>query len=167
VTALSPGSERTARAEPLAADVVVVGRLLWLTVGAEKPAAAGAAFEKLRPRQVELLRLLARQPGLSVRTAAETLSMRPHNLSTLLAALIDSGLVERRGDPADRRIGRLFLSGGARAEVEAAERTVHTAVVEALARLTDVDQGRIRSALPALHRLISGLDSDRERARGG
>ncbi|MBX6389414.1 MAG: MarR family transcriptional regulator [Frankia sp.] len=148
---------RANRTELLAEEVVAAARALWLAVGAEKPAAVPAAFEKLRPRHIQLLRLLSREPGLSVRAAAQALAMRPHNLSTLLTDLVDAGLVERRGDPRDRRVARLYLAESARAEVAGVEQELHAAVVAALARLTDVDQGRIRSALPALQRLVTGL----------
>jgi DNA-binding MarR family transcriptional regulator len=153
-TVVSTRGGRTAR---LADEVVDAARLLWQAVGAQQPAATPAAFEKLRPRHIQVLRLLASQPGISVRVAAEALSMRPHNLSTLLTDLVGAGLVERHGDPRDRRIARLYLSDEARKEVEGVERGLHDAVVDVLGRLTDVDQGRIRAALPALHRLVTGL----------
>ncbi|MBL7502124.1 MarR family transcriptional regulator [Frankia sp. CNm7] len=161
-----PMAARDGVAGQLAQEVVEAARLLWATVGAEKPTALPAAFEKLRPRHIQLLRLLAQRPGISVRAAAEALSMRPHNLSTLLTDLVDAGLVERLGDPRDRRIARLYLSDGTREEVESVERELQGAVVEALARLTDVDQGRIRSALPALRRLIAGLTPPTEPSPG-
>lgn len=148
---------RGGRTEQLADEVVDAVRLLSRAVGSQQPAATPPAFEKLRPRHLQVLRLLAAQPGLSVRVAAETLSMRPHNLSTLLTDLVGAGLVERRGDPRDRRIARLYLCEEARAQVEGVERGLHDAVVGALGRLTDVDQGRIRAALPALLRLVTGL----------
>jgi DNA-binding MarR family transcriptional regulator len=153
----SASSARHGRAESLADEVVEAARLLWNAVGAEKPAAMPAAFEKLRPRHVQVLRLLASEPGISVRVAAEALSMRPHNLSTLLTDLVGAGLVERRGDARDRRIARLYLTETARAEVDGVEQGLHAAVVGVLGRLTDVDQGRIRAALPALYRLLTGL----------
>ncbi|OHV37168.1 MarR family transcriptional regulator [Pseudofrankia sp. EUN1h] len=155
---MSVTAARDGRTEELAVEIVEAARLLWRVVGAEKPTATPAAFEKLRPRHIQVLRLLAGQPGMSVRHAAEALSMRPHNLSTLITDLVGAGLIERRGDPHDRRVARLYLSQTAQAEVAGVERDLHSAVVEVLARLTDVDQGRLRAALPALGRLVAGLD---------
>jgi DNA-binding MarR family transcriptional regulator len=155
--ASSAAAARDGRTEELADEVVRAARLLWQAVGTEKPAAVPAAFEKLRPRHIQVLQLLADQPGISVRVAAQALGMRPHNLSTLLTDLVGAGLVERRGDPQDRRIARLHLSEEARAEVDGARRDLNGALVGALSRLTDVDQGRIRAALPALNRLVAGL----------
>jgi DNA-binding MarR family transcriptional regulator len=148
---------RDGRTNELAGEVVEAARLLVQAAGARQPAAAPAAFASLRPRQVQLLRLLACRPGSSVRAAAEAVGMRPHNVSTLVTELVAAGLVDRRGDPRDRRVARLFLSEEARAQIEDADAGLHSAVVDALARLTDVDQGRIRTALPALHRLVSRL----------
>jgi len=150
-------SVRDGRTEQLADEVVAVARQLWQAAGTQRPASVPEAFAQLRPRHIQVLRLLAAQPGISVRVAAEALSMRAHNLSTLLTDLVGAGLVERRGDPRDRRIARLYLSEAAHAEVERIERGRLAAVVDALGRLTDVDQGRIRSALPALRRLLAGL----------
>jgi DNA-binding MarR family transcriptional regulator len=150
-------SRRDGRTDALAGEVVEAARLLVQAVGGRQPAAVPAVFASLRPRHVQLLRLLACQPGSSVRAAAEAVGMRPHNVSTLVTDLVAAGLVDRRGDPRDRRVARLFLSEEARAQIEDADAGMHTAAVDALARLTDVDQGRIRAALPALHRLVAGL----------
>jgi len=158
-TILAATAARDSRTEGLADEIIEAARLLWRVVGAEKPTATPAAFEKLRPRHVQLLRLLARQPGISVRQAAEALSMRPHNVSTLITDLVGAGLVERRSDPHDRRVARLHLSEEALDQVEGVERDLHGAVVDAVARLTDVDQGRIRAALPALARVVASLDN--------
>jgi DNA-binding MarR family transcriptional regulator len=151
-----PGHPRTTHAEGLADELVATTRLLWQAVCAG-PGPPGGAFEKLRPRHVELLRVLTHRPGISVRAAAEHLSMRPHNVSTLVTDLVNAGLVERRADTADRRIARLHPSDAARDQIEALDRELHATLVGALQRLTDVDRGRIGAAMPALHRLVAGL----------
>jgi DNA-binding MarR family transcriptional regulator len=151
---------RDGRTEQLADDLVEAARLLSQVVGAQKPTATPPAFASLRPRHIQLLRVLGCQPGISVRAAAEALGMRPHNVSTLVTDLVSTGLVERRGDRRDRRVAQLYLSEEARAQLDGADDALHAAVVGVLARLTDVDQGRIRAALPALHRLVSGLTAD-------
>jgi MarR family transcriptional regulator, transcriptional regulator for hemolysin len=52
--------------------------------------------------------------GLNQSELAETLDLQPITLTRLLDKLCDSGLIERRPDPADRRAKRLFLTPAAR-----------------------------------------------------
>jgi MarR family transcriptional regulator, transcriptional regulator for hemolysin len=52
--------------------------------------------------------------GLNQSELAETLDLQPITLTRLLDKLCDSGLIERRADPADRRAKRLFLAPAAR-----------------------------------------------------
>src|SRR3984885_13513710 len=51
--------------------------------------------------------------GLNQSELAETLDLQPITLTRLLDKLCDSGLIERRPDPADRRAKRLFLTPAA------------------------------------------------------
>jgi MarR family transcriptional regulator, transcriptional regulator for hemolysin len=52
--------------------------------------------------------------GLNQSELAETLDLQPITLTRLLDKLCDSGLIERRPDPGDRRAKRLFLTPAAR-----------------------------------------------------
>jgi MarR family transcriptional regulator, transcriptional regulator for hemolysin len=52
--------------------------------------------------------------GLNQSELAETLDLQPITLTRLLDKLCDSGLIERRADPGDRRAKRLFLTPAAR-----------------------------------------------------
>ena len=49
---------------------------------------------------------------------AELLDLQPITLTRLLDKLCDSGLIERRPDPTDRRAKRLFLTAAARPVLE-------------------------------------------------
>src|SRR5579863_4461479 len=49
---------------------------------------------------------------------AEMLDLQPITLTRLLDRLCDSGLIERRSDPNDRRAKRLFLTAAARPMLE-------------------------------------------------
>lgn len=49
------------------------------------------------------------QPGLSQKELAEILEVEPITVARLIDRLEDRGMVERRGDPADRRVWRLHL----------------------------------------------------------
>jgi DNA-binding MarR family transcriptional regulator len=56
-----------------------------------------------------ILVCLERRPGLSQKELAEILEVEPITVARLIDRLEDRGMVERRGDPADRRVWRLHL----------------------------------------------------------
>jgi MarR family transcriptional regulator for hemolysin len=57
---------------------------------------------------------LDRFEGLKQAELAEMLDLQPISLTRLLDRLCDSGLIERRPDPNDRRAKRLYLTAAAR-----------------------------------------------------
>lgn len=64
----------------------------------------------LTPPQAGVLRAIAAQPGLSQQALAQLLGTPPSRLVALLDGLDERGLVERRRNPADRRLHALHLS---------------------------------------------------------
>jgi MarR family transcriptional regulator, transcriptional regulator for hemolysin len=76
-----------------------------------------AQFGITRAQWVVLVRL-DRSEGLKQSELAEILELQPISLTRLLDKLCDSGLIERRGDPIDRRAKRLFLTPAARPLLE-------------------------------------------------
>jgi MarR family transcriptional regulator, transcriptional regulator for hemolysin len=65
-----------------------------------------------------LLARLDRFEGLKQSELAEMLDLQPITVTRLLARLCNSGLIERRADPNDRRAKRLFLTPAARPLLE-------------------------------------------------
>jgi MarR family transcriptional regulator, transcriptional regulator for hemolysin len=65
-----------------------------------------------------LLARLDRFEGLKQSELAEMLDLQPITVTRLLDRLCDSGLIERRADPGDRRAKRLFLTPAARPLLE-------------------------------------------------
>jgi MarR family transcriptional regulator, transcriptional regulator for hemolysin len=61
---------------------------------------------------------LDRFEGLKQSELAEMLDLQPITLTRLLDRLCDSGLIERRSDPSDRRAKRLFLTPAAKPIIE-------------------------------------------------
>lgn len=76
-----------------------------------------AQFGMTRAQWAVLVRL-DRCEGLHQSELAELLDLQPITLTRLLDKLCDSGLIERRSDPTDRRAKRLFLTPGARPVLE-------------------------------------------------
>jgi DNA-binding MarR family transcriptional regulator len=74
--------------------------------------AAGRGFDPARvtDSQSELLWLVGRQPGISVRAAAAELGLVPNTASTLVSKLVAGGLLIRTVDEADRRACQLRLA---------------------------------------------------------
>lgn len=72
-----------------------------------------AQFGMTRAQWAVLVRL-ERFEGLNQSELADMLDLQPITLTRLLDKLCDSGLIERRPDPDDRRAKRLFLTATAR-----------------------------------------------------
>jgi MarR family transcriptional regulator for hemolysin len=71
-----------------------------------------AQFGITRAQWAVLVRL-ERSEGLNQTELADMLDLQPITLTRLLDKLSDSGLIERRPDPGDRRAKRLFLTPAA------------------------------------------------------
>jgi DNA-binding MarR family transcriptional regulator len=113
--------------------------------------------------QIELVRLVHREPGIAVSEAAEALGLAGNTVSTLVRQLTDSGVLRREPDPADRRVARLHLTGAARRRIEGwrDHRTELTA--QALGLLAADDARTLATAVPALNRLVGALQNLEER----
>ena len=85
----------------------------------------------LTQSQAELVRLVGRQPGISVREAATELGLVSNTASTLVSKLAADGLLIRSVDADDRRVGRLRLTEPAQriADESRAERRATLAAV--------------------------------------
>ena len=100
---------------------------------------AGRGFDAIgmTQSQAEMLRLVGRQPGISVREAAAELALVPNTASTLVSKLAADGLLIRTVAAQDRRVGRLRLAEPAQriaGESRAARRAAVSAVLDELDR---------------------------------
>ena len=98
--------------------------------------------------QAEMLRLVGRQPGISVREAAAELALVPNTASTLVSKLAADGLLIRTVDAQDRRVGRLRLTEPAQ-RIADESRTARRAALSAV--LDELDAGQTE-------RLANGLE---------
>jgi MarR family transcriptional regulator for hemolysin len=74
----------------------------------------GARHYGMTRAQWGVLSRLDRCEGLKQTELAELLDLQPISLTRLLDRLADNGLIERRPDPNDRRVNRLYLTPAAR-----------------------------------------------------
>jgi DNA-binding MarR family transcriptional regulator len=115
-------------------------------------------IEPLPVAQGELLRLVARQPGMTVATAAAELRLAPNTVSTLVGRLAAQGLLCRERGAADGRMVSLSLTAKATERI-AGWRDLRADLAErALARLRPRDRQALISATPALQRLARELE---------
>jgi DNA-binding MarR family transcriptional regulator len=112
--------------------------------------------------QLELVRLLRREPGVSIADAAARLRVAPNTVSTLVGQLSDAGVVERRTDEVDRRVVRLTLNPGIRRRVDAVRDRRLDALGEAMSRLSPDERRLLDEATPVLLRLADELQNEGE-----
>ena len=102
-----------------------------------------AKFGMTRAQWAVLVRL-DRTQGLKQCELAEILDVQPITLTRQLDRLCDNGLIERRPDPADRRVKRLYLTPAAKPLLE---------------RLGDLGEELLGTALGGPRRTGGGADA--------
>jgi DNA-binding MarR family transcriptional regulator len=107
--------------------------------------------------QAELLRLVGRRPGISVREAATELGLAPNTASTLVSKLSADGLLLRSVDPDDRRIGRLQLTTPAQRIADESRAARRAALSTALDRLDDDRIAHLTKGLEVMSELTRML----------
>ena len=105
-----------------AAGPVAVASALLTAIGAVRRTARRAVQqawdqEPLPPARSELLRLVARRPGITVAEAAHELHLAQNTISTLVSKLAAEHLLDRGTDTADRRAVRLTVAPAGRARL--------------------------------------------------
>jgi DNA-binding MarR family transcriptional regulator len=156
-------TQRDQTTEP---DDIVVADALFAAIGVlrrEVRRAVGRPWplQSLSGSQVELLRLIRRQPGVSVADAATELGLAPNSVSTLVGQLNDAGLIRRTPDPADRRVARLTLTSAARRYTDAWRDRRSAVAASAISQLTARDRVLLESALPVLDKITDSVRSAR------
>lgn len=94
---------------------VVLHDIAWLLPRKIDPWAEIEGEEQLAPTELEVMRLLVREPDLSVGEVARDLGLQPSNASAAVRSLVARGLLERRQDGRDGRISRLAPTAKAQA----------------------------------------------------
>jgi DNA-binding MarR family transcriptional regulator len=120
---------------------------------------AGTAYESrhLPESQAELLRLVARRPGISVSVAAAELGLVPNTASTLVSRLVGDGLLARNVDSADRRVGRLWLTEPAQQVMDASAAARRALLSELLDELDDGQIAALAEGLEVLQKMTRML----------
>ncbi|MFF7855534.1 MarR family transcriptional regulator [Streptomyces sp. NPDC007904] len=146
--------QRVARvASELAACLPALHRALDRRVGSEYP------HPKPPEGQLALLRFVAQHEGATVGEAATALLMKPNNVSALVSQLVERGELERRQDPADKRVAHLHLTEVSRQRIAEVRALEELHLGRALVAVTDGEMDALGSALGALKALTRHLHS--------
>ena len=83
-------------------------------------------------------------------------------MTVLVRVMEESGLVERRGDPSDKRVTMVWLTEAGASYVQARRQTGVQAFARLIDQLTDDEVEALTAALPALQHLVALDTQDRE-----
>jgi DNA-binding MarR family transcriptional regulator len=160
----SRGSGPLALAEPEQPGAAALAAGLLTAIAAvrrttRRAARQASATEPLPPARSELLRLIARQPGITVAEAAREMRLAPNTVSTMVGDLTAQGLLSRDRSSADGRTVRLDVTARARQRLAQWRDLRADLAARALAGLTDEDTEALARAIPALTRLAEQMET--------
>jgi DNA-binding MarR family transcriptional regulator len=108
--------------------------------------------------QWAVLAYLARSEGTSQAALAEMLEIEPITLVRLLDRLESAGWVERRPDPSDRRVRRLYLTETARPLMDQFQELAAATREAALSGLNETERRQLTALLTKVRTNLSGRD---------
>lgn len=114
--------------------------------------------DEITPSQLTVMATLGREGALTVGQIAEHEHMRPPSASKIVAALEQGGFVERTTDPNDRRCQPIALTKQGHAYIDRARTAGRTFLAGRLDELDDAEITALITALPALERLLGGIE---------
>jgi DNA-binding MarR family transcriptional regulator len=139
-----PGDESCSRPAGRASSAFLLAQ-----VGAHAASKFAQRLSKvgLAPAHSGILRILSSTPAITQQTLATTLRMAPSRLVALIDDMDSSGLIERRGDPDDRRRYALHLTEKGRAMLDAVGRISREHSQALLNALSDDEQRQLAQFL--------------------
>jgi DNA-binding MarR family transcriptional regulator len=153
---LDPEAERRALAQELSDALAGIRR------AARRRVRRRLGLEPLSGAQVELLRLVAKSPGIGVSAAARELSLAGNSVSTLVNQLVAKGYLRREPSTTDRRAAILTATAaGTDRLARVADERLRLLTAE-LARLDPDQLPALRAALPALRQIAVGLSESQD-----
>ncbi len=117
-------------------------------------------YEPLPSGVIDILRVIERNPGITVAEVASRLDRQCSNVSTQLKDLVARGLVTRSRDGTDKRYVALHATAEAHRIKALLESSWEEALAAAGRRLPPAEQSQLRSVLPTLLHLTSVINED-------
>jgi len=109
--------------------------------------------------QWRTLTTLSRHEGLNQGALADLLEVEPITLCRMIDRLEESGLVERRRDPADRRAWQLFLTDKSKPILDDLRRMADILYVQLLTGLDDAERRALGTSLDRIRSNLLNLPS--------
>ncbi|HEX5143401.1 MAG TPA: MarR family transcriptional regulator [Mycobacterium sp.] len=151
-------SEVSSEAKILTEVVTRLRRALRTSIRTDYP------WEALPMAQVELLLALHDHQPARVGQLANLLRLAPNTVSGLVQALVEARLAARAPDPIDRRVAVVTLTDAGHNKLADWEHAHQQRIGNALNQLPAADQTTVRTALPALARLVDHLATEKTAA---
>jgi len=126
-----------------------------------RSAGRGLGFARLTDAQSELLWLVGRRPGISVRAAAAELGLVANTASTLVSKLVANGFLIRTVDETDRRCCQLRLAEPTQRIVDESRAARRALLSEVLAELDDDQIESLTKGLEVLDTITQLLQERR------
>jgi DNA-binding MarR family transcriptional regulator len=138
--------------DPRGWEVKVVVALLNFHSRLERSMSDGLASHGMTLAQYDVLMTLCHGNGITQQELAERLLVTKANVVGLIDRVSAAGWVERRPDPEDRRVNRLYLTSAGRKLASEAQPGQYALVKKIFGRLTDAE-------LQQMHALLGRIDS--------
>lgn len=103
--------------------------------------------QDVHPGQPPVLFELSRHDGLSQRELAAKMRVKAATVTVMLNRMVKNGHVERRPDPNDQRIQRVYLTDKGRAAVDEVREALHASEAYALKGVTPEERMLLRRLL--------------------
>lgn len=118
--------------------------------------------------QWRVLLTLSRQPGMTQSVLADLLDVEPITTCRMVDRLEQSGLLERRRDPADRRVWRVYVTDRAVPMIARLQRVAEEMAEETTAGLSAAEQDQLMALLSRVRENLSMLaDGERPAIQAG
>lgn len=101
---------------------------------------------------------LSREPGMKQVELAERLDVEPITAGRIIDRLEDAALVERRRDPVDRRVWRLYLTDAANPLIERLKVVAEDVLAGALAGVDAKEVAALRGTLERIRKNVSAME---------
>ena len=101
---------------------------------------------------------LSREPGMKQVELAERLDVEPITAGRIIDRLEEAGLVERRRDPVDRRIWRLYLTDKADPLIERLKVLAEKVLAGALEGISEEEIAALRATLERIRENMSAIE---------
>jgi DNA-binding MarR family transcriptional regulator len=111
--------------------------------------------------QWRTLTTLSRNEGLNQGALADLLEVEPITLCRMIDRLEESGLVERRRDPSDRRAWQLFLTDKSKPILDDLRTMAESLFVQVLQDIDESDRAVLRKSLQRMRANLITLPSPR------